>query len=1035
MEENVMASPILVAGSLESWEYLASYGDLITAFGADSVAATQHYINFGYHEGRTITFDAWEYLASYGDLITAFGANPDAAAQHYVTYGFNEGRTVTFDAWEYLASYGDLISAFGANPDAAAQHYVTYGFNEGRTSSFDAAAYLASYEDLRNAFGTDTVAATIHYVRYGYGEGRLIDIPENTGLLLEGDSHDNRLSGGTGNDTLIGGDGNDVLRGGAGTDSMDGGAGDDTFVIVGDLSGGGKVDTPEDTAALGHPLSDLNGQDLNEDDNGAAETIIGGEGDDTLYVYGTADLSNYVISGIEHIEIRSYVTFSQSFLDNLIATGGVTLNGDGSSTIVLTGGTPDDPLIIDMDSGLDLSRIGEISLGPNVILRIHNLDELGGARILTGEGRIEAITGTIDLPATYTIEGSLAVVNEDGSDATGAADELTVIHGIAGVPLMGTDGNDYLTGTFYNDTIDGGNGNDVLSGKDGNDTFVVAGNGTKTILDSAGQDTLDLSGSSSGADINLSSGGTAGGAIVHLGSGTETTGKLPLDLFIVEDLSGSFTDDVATVRALLDNLITEVTAVQPNTMFGAGSFIDKPMDPFGGPGEYVYKTWSSLSFDTEIVKNSFDSMVVLWGNDEQEAQLEALYQVALRTIEDDKSSGVDEIGFRSGAARIVILATDAPYHQEGDNPVGVNNGDTILDGTPPGTGEDYPSVEQVKDALVMANIIPVFAVSSWYNSVYADLVTQLGGRGAVVDLSSSSSNLVESIITGLETYKMDFIENVKGTAYDDTLTGNDLDNHIEGASGDDILKGLGGNDTIDGGLGSHDVAVFKGVISDYTITTLEDGSGLRIEDTVANRDGVDILHDTEYLRFESSVPGTADTLTAQSGAGIYWSARDIILGTANHHFLEILPSWPETFDFNRDGVIDTVDFNGDGVRDGFTIGGTDESGKLVAYLNDANDIAAIQGSNEESHLIPLPDGVSYDELIAALYTAYTNYLDESVDYTLIPTAGADNLDNGNCATWVNTILQVVGITNTAGLGDFSGIDAGDTSTLDFSYFS
>ncbi|ACF43007.1 hypothetical protein [Pelodictyon phaeoclathratiforme] len=228
--------------------------------------------------------------------------------------------------------------------------------------------------------------------------------------------------------------------------------------------------------------------------------------------------------------------------------------------------------------------------------------------------------------------------------------------------------------------------------------------------------------------------------------------------------------------------------------------------------------------------------------------------------------------------------------------------------------------------------------------------------------------------------------------------------------------------------------MFTGVIGDYTITTLEDGSGLRVEDKISNRDGVDILYDTEFLRFEGS-PGTADTPTVQPEAGIYWSARDIILGTANHHFLEILPSWPETFDFNRDGTIDTVDLDGDGVRDGFTIGGTEESGKLVAYLNDAADIAAILGSNEESHLIPLPAGVSYDELIAALYTAYTNYLDESVDYTLLPTADADNLDNGNCATWVNTILQVVGITNTAGLGDFSGIDAGDTSTLAFSYFT
>jgi Ca2+-binding RTX toxin-like protein len=159
---------------LQQWEYLASYGDLIQAFGPDPVAAQTHYDTYGAGEGRAITFDAWEYLASYGDLIQAFGPAPVAAAQHYVTYGYAEGRNAdAFNAWEYLASYNDLIAAFHTDVAAATQHYVTYGYAEHRdTSVFDAQAYLDNYADLQAAFGTNLEQAAQHYVTYGFAEGR-----------------------------------------------------------------------------------------------------------------------------------------------------------------------------------------------------------------------------------------------------------------------------------------------------------------------------------------------------------------------------------------------------------------------------------------------------------------------------------------------------------------------------------------------------------------------------------------------------------------------------------------------------------------------------------------------------------------------------------------------------------------------------------------------------------------------------------------------------------------------------------------------
>ena len=166
--------------TFDAWEYLASFDDLMGAFGADPDAAAEHYVLWGRSESRTITFDSWEYLCSFEDLMEAFGADPDAGAEHYVKYGKGEGRTITFDAWSYLASFDDLMAAFGANHDAAAEHYITYGHAEGRTITFDAAAYLATYDDLQAAFGTDTELAAKHYVQFGRAEGRTIPSDSDT---------------------------------------------------------------------------------------------------------------------------------------------------------------------------------------------------------------------------------------------------------------------------------------------------------------------------------------------------------------------------------------------------------------------------------------------------------------------------------------------------------------------------------------------------------------------------------------------------------------------------------------------------------------------------------------------------------------------------------------------------------------------------------------------------------------------------------------------------------------------------------------
>jgi serralysin len=250
-------------GSVDGLRYIASYGDLVRAFGLNAQAGNQHYLSNGFQEGRSVAFDGLKYIASYGDLIKAFGGNAQAATEHYIVSGYNEGRKVSFDGLRYIASYTDLINAFGTNGQAAIQHYIGNGFNEGRKVTFDTDWYLAKYGDIRNAFGTNQDAATSHYINYGRKDGHIFNASGNDALT--GSAIADKLNGYIGNDTLNGGAGNDTLDGGAGFDVLTGGAGKDVFDfnLITETALGATADSIKDFSRIDLDKIDLSTIDAN----------------------------------------------------------------------------------------------------------------------------------------------------------------------------------------------------------------------------------------------------------------------------------------------------------------------------------------------------------------------------------------------------------------------------------------------------------------------------------------------------------------------------------------------------------------------------------------------------------------------------------------------------------------------------------------------------------------------------------------------------------------------------------------------------
>ena len=363
------------------------------------------------------------------------------------------------------------------------------------------------------------------------------------------------------------------------------------------------------------------------------------------------------------------------------------------------------------------------------------------------------------------------------------------------------------------------------------------------------------------------------------------------DVFMVEDLSGSFWDDLPNVKAQFAGLYDALNA-DGDVQFGIGSFVDKPVETFGSSlyGDYVYQTHLGITGDKAAIQESLDSLRTHWGYDWKESQLEALVQVALRG---------DEIGFRDGAQKFVVLSTDAQAHEEGDYswaPDGANNYDTVID------DEDFPAIEAVGALLEAAGIIPVFAVTAYVVDYYQTLV-DTWGFGSVTVLSSDSSNLATAIVDGLkaattdlnltiagddygyvssmtpETYEdvgagiytfditleipessVDYssdgmilmidgygevaveiaIESVDATgdSGDDTLSGDDGVNGLYGLAGADTLDGRGGDDTLEGGSG--DDTMTGGLGNDSFV--FADGHGNdTITDFLAGAAGGDII--------------------------------------------------------------------------------------------------------------------------------------------------------------------------------------------------
>lgn len=430
---------------------------------------------------------------------------------------------------------------------------------------------------------------------------------------IEGTNGNDTINGLNGDDTIFGGEGDDSLIGGAGSDFIDAGAGDDTVYEGGYL----REDYPDgyfdgDDTILGgegNDVLDAHDGDDSLDGGTGNDALYGRDGDDTL-IGGTGDDSLHGMEGNDSIE-------GDAGNDTLSGGAGTdTIYGGDGNDRINNGYDRDDDILsefIDAGAGDDIVRFGDgstvtggtgadsftayESMSNTLVSEITDFDpsedtlfiDLGvgngdggefslveredgqGRDLFLGDEMVIRLSGD----APFTLDDITLTVRFEYTDGTPI--EYTIGNNETGLgtKVIGSYGDDIITGsntgdviaTFGgSDVVDGGEGDDTIFGDGGSvDTFIESGE-SYTIVDFE-RDTID---------------GGNGDDIIYSINGNDITGGEGEDLFVLQNdrnVFGEYDDVIFGDHEGLDpTIITDFTAGEdvilvrgiPGTLLDAG---------------------------------------------------------------------------------------------------------------------------------------------------------------------------------------------------------------------------------------------------------------------------------------------------------------------------------------------------------------------------------------------------------------------------------------------------------------------------------
>jgi len=241
----------------------------------------------------------------------------------------------------------------------------------------------------------------------------------------------------------------------------------------------------------------------------------------------------------------------------------------------------------------------------------------------------------------------------------------------------------------------------------------------------------------------------------------------PVDVYMLVDLSSSFADDLPRFKSQAPNVISSLTASNPNTHFGLGRFEDYPIPPFGGANweDKAYERLVDLTSDTDLVLDTIAGLSTRWGGDSLESQLPALYQAATGAGQDLSGVGYpgasipagQQASFRYGATKLFLLWTDAPFHRPGDpgdipypGPSFDDTADAILALDPPKVIGISSGTDAISDLSALAAATGAFAPADGVDCDGNGTIDIAPGRPLVCQISATGDGIGEAITALVE---------------------------------------------------------------------------------------------------------------------------------------------------------------------------------------------------------------------------------------------------------------------------------------------
>ncbi|MCC3861136.1 hypothetical protein [Pseudemcibacter aquimaris] len=217
-------------------------------------------------------------------------------------------------------------------------------------------------------------------------------------FLAQSTSNALTVSGGGGADTITTSNGDDMIRGGNGADNINAGAGDDAIVIIGTTTANQYTQSSiTNSAGSGTDLSslitlaDLNGRTVSEVQSG--EVIDGGAGNNTLFIYGTVDLTGVTLNNIEVLVVNSNVTLTEEQLRQF-----TTIDGDGESILNIVVPEGAESVTLDLTQ-YEIHDVGTLNIEGDITIIIDDISDIAEIEQITVED-LSQITLSIQSDST-----------------------------------------------------------------------------------------------------------------------------------------------------------------------------------------------------------------------------------------------------------------------------------------------------------------------------------------------------------------------------------------------------------------------------------------------------------------------------------------------------------------------------------------------------------------------------------------------------------------------------------------------------------